>query len=81
MNQKYPGHPDGADKVNEKATKADDEKIGKHTIVASEPTTYDESEWHLIGKNCALTVDEKGTETEIPIEYEVRLNAVDPNNP
>ena len=81
MNQKYPGRPDSADKVNEKATKGDDEKIGKHTIVASEPTTYDESEWHLIGKNCALTVNEMGTETEIPIEYEVRLNVVDPNNP
>ena len=63
------------------ASKGDDEKIGKHTIVASEPTTHDDAEWHLIGKNCALTVDEEGTETEIPIEYDVKLNAVDPNNP
>ena len=81
LNQKYPGHPDGADKVNEMASKGEDEKIGKHTIVASEPTTYDETEWHLIGKNCALTVDDMGTETEIPIEYDAKLNAVDPNNP
>ena len=81
LNQKFPGHPDGADKVNEMATKGDDEKIGKHTIVASEPTTHDEAEWHLIKKNCALTVDEQGTETEVPIEYEAKLNAVDPSNP
>lgn len=78
LNQKYPGHPDGADKVNEAATKSEDEKIGKHTIIASEPTTYDESEWHLITRNCALTVDEFGTETEIPIEYDSQFNAVDP---
>jgi len=51
-------------------------ECGKHTIVASEPTTYDEDEWHLIGRNSTLTVDEKGTETEEPIRYdEQKLNA------
>ena len=81
LNQKYPGNPDAADKVNEAASKSDDEKIGKHTIIASEPTTYDDAEWHLISRNCALTVDEAGTEKEIPIEYDSKLNVVDPNNP
>lgn len=79
LNQKYPGSPDAADKVNDAASKGQDEKIGKHTIVASEPTTYDDAEWHLITKNCALTVDESGTEKEVPLEYDARLNAVDPN--
>jgi glutamine amidotransferase len=79
LNRKYPGHPDSPDLVNVFAIKGEDEKIGRHTIVASEPTTHDENEWHLIGKNCALTVDEFGTETEIPIEYDVKFNVNDPS--
>lgn len=75
LNHKYPGNPDAANAVNEEATKSNEDRIGKHTIVASEPTTYDESEWHLITRNCALTVDENGTEEEIPIEYDGGLNA------
>lgn len=78
LNQKYPGHPDGPDLVNKYAVKGEDERIGRHTIIASEPTTYDEHEWHLINKNCALTVDEFGTETEIPIKYDPKFNAQDP---
>ena len=81
LNQKYPGGPDGPDQPNEAATKSSDDKIGKHTIVASEPTTYDDTEWHLIPGNHALTVDEHGIETEIPLQYNPSLNAVDPNNP
>lgn len=49
--------------------------------MASEPTTYDDAEWHLIGRNGALTVVEKGTETESKIEYDEALNAVDPSTP
>lgn len=79
LNQKYPGSPDGADKVNDAATKSTDDKGGKHTIVASEPTTYDDAEWHLITKNCALTVDEFGTEKEVPLKYDAKFNVVDPN--
>lgn len=79
LNQKFPGHPDGANIPNEKATKPDDAKIGKHTIIASEPTTFDEAEWHLINPNCALTVDEHGTEKEVKLEYDPKMNAVDPN--
>ena len=78
LNQKYEGNPDSAHIVNEQAIHGPEERIGKHTIIASEPTTYDESEWHLINKNCALTVDEFGTETEVPIEYDPKLNAKDP---
>jgi glutamine amidotransferase len=80
LNMKYPGHPDSPDILNEYATKGEEERIGKHTIIASEPTTYDEKEWHLIGRNCALTVDEKGVETEVPVEYHEELNAEDPDN-
>ena len=79
LNHKFPGNPD-ADVVNEDAVKGGDEH-GKHTIIASEPTTYDQSEWHLINANCLLTVDEEGTETEVPLPYDSALNAEDPNAP
>ena len=78
LNTKYPGHPDGKEIVNEEAVLDKDEKIGKHTIVASEPTTYDEHEWHLIKANHALLVDEEGEEKQVEIEYDGELNAADP---
>ncbi|KAF9693373.1 hypothetical protein EKO04_008839 [Ascochyta lentis] len=78
LNTKYPGHPDGKELINEEAVLDKEEKIGKHTIVASEPTTYDEKEWHLIKANHALLVDEEGEENEVEIEYEEELNAKDP---
>lgn len=74
LNQKFPGNPDAPDKVNDEATKSDKDRIGKHTIVASEPTTYEEADWHLIGRNCALTVDEQGNEKEVPLQYDDALN-------
>lgn len=78
LNRKFPGHPDDPNRVNEMAIKEEDEQIGKHTIIASEPTTYDAEEWHLIGRNCALSVDEKGVETETEIKYDSKYNARDP---
>jgi glutamine amidotransferase len=77
LNTKYPGHPD-KDGVNEHSVFGENEKIGKHTIVASEPTTYDEKEWHLIKANHALLVDEDGVEREVEVEYGEELNARDP---
>jgi glutamine amidotransferase len=74
LSTKYPGNPDTANTENKEAIKNPNDRIGKHTIIASEPTTYDESEWHLIGANCALTVDENGVEKEVPIKYDSGLN-------
>lgn len=79
LNGKFPGHPDSKDLVNEEAIWGEDKKIGKHTIISSEPTTYDKGEWHLIDPNCALTVDENGVETEVEILYDEGLNAEDPD--
>jgi glutamine amidotransferase len=78
LNQKYPGHPDGAHLVNEAAQFTEQDKIGRHTIIASEPTTYEENIWKLIGKNCAFTVDEYGNELELPINYDLSLDAKEP---
>jgi glutamine amidotransferase len=78
LNTKYPGHPDGKDIVNEESRLGEEENIGKHTIVASEPTTFDEKEWNLIARNHALLVDRDGVEREVEVEYEEGLNARDP---
>jgi len=75
LNTKYPGNPD----IKNEAAVLQGERIGKHTIVASEPTTFDEEEWHLIGKNCALLVDEDGVEVQKALEYDAKeLDARDP---
>ncbi|KAJ4289038.1 hypothetical protein N0V90_011380 [Kalmusia sp. IMI 367209] len=79
LNTKYPGHPDAKELINEQAIWGEDKRIGKHTIIASEPTTYDQKEWNLIGKNSALMVDELGTETEVPLQYDAVLDAEDPS--
>ncbi|KAF2732960.1 N-terminal nucleophile aminohydrolase [Polyplosphaeria fusca] len=79
LNGKFTGHTDPESLVMEEPILDKNERIGKHTIIASEPTTYDKKEWHLISANCALTVDEEGVETEVPIEYDGKLNAEDPD--
>ena len=50
LNRKYPGDPDGIERPGRIATKAVEDH-GKHIIVASEPSTYVEADWELIGKN------------------------------
>ncbi|KZS87534.1 N-terminal nucleophile aminohydrolase [Sistotremastrum niveocremeum HHB9708] len=52
LNRKYPGHPDGKHLESlGKGELKDPEEHGSHLIVASEPSTYDEKHWELIGKN------------------------------
>jgi glutamine amidotransferase len=79
LNRKYPGHPDGPHLVNANAIMKEEDNIGKHTIISSEPTTYDEKEWKLVGRNCAFAVDEFGNEMEMPISYDESLNVDEPN--
>lgn len=50
LNRKYPDHPDGIDVSGRVSLKAVEDH-GKHIIVASEPSTYVENDWELIGKN------------------------------
>ncbi|PVH70515.1 N-terminal nucleophile aminohydrolase [Cadophora sp. DSE1049] len=50
---------EGAEGHNPQAKKSAREH-GKHVIVASEPTTYKDKEWTLIGKNKVVLVDESG---------------------
>lgn len=59
LNRKYPDHPDGED-VPHRYVGIPEENHGKHLIIASEPSTYKESDWELIGKNQFLVASPEG---------------------
>lgn len=71
LNRKYPDHPDGIQlpQKHEDSRKAS-EKHGDHVIVASEPSTYKEEDWTLIGKNQVLLVgvDGKAVLEDLPYD-------------
>lgn len=50
LNRKYPDNADGAARPNRYAG-IEASRHGDHLIVASEPSTYKESDWELIGRN------------------------------
>jgi len=51
LNRKYPGHPNGANLESVGKVQFKEEEHGDHLIVASEPSTYDQKHWELVGKN------------------------------
>ncbi|CCL99479.1 uncharacterized protein FIBRA_01497 [Fibroporia radiculosa] len=55
LNRKYPGHPNHVEESGQ-GDLGDESEHGEHVIVASEPTTYKEKEWELIGKNECVMV-------------------------
>lgn len=59
LNRKYPDHPDGIDVPPKVGGKAEEEH-GEHIIVASEPSTYRQQDWELIGKNQVLIAEPDG---------------------
>lgn len=77
LNRKYPDHPDGIEKGAQKGDRKSAEEHGRHVIVASEPSTYKDSEWHLIGKNQCLMVDTDGKPELENVPYEEAWNAED----
>jgi predicted glutamine amidotransferase len=77
LNRKYPDNPDGEHTANRFTGKAVEDH-GRHIIIASEPSTYKESEWHLIPRNSLVTASaEHGVEVA-PIAYKKEWNAEDP---
>lgn len=79
LNRKYPGHPNHkGDLANASGLKTK-ASHGKHIIVASEPTTYDEKEWKLLDGNTCLTVNGSGDIELEPITYDMALNGQSPN--
>ena len=74
LNRKYPERSDGSE--NPAAVKAKEEH-GGHVIVASEPSTYKESDWKLIKRNHFLTYE--GTDVKLtPVAYQDWWDAEDP---
>lgn len=54
------------------------EDHGKHIIIASEPSTYKEKEWHLIPRNSLVVAGaEHGVEIR-PVAYKPEWDAEDP---
>lgn len=72
LNRKYPDHPDGVE--NPSASKKSHEH-GKHVIVASEPTTYKNGDWELIGKNECLMVGDEANVTIQKVDVPADWNA------
>ncbi|KAB8360928.1 hypothetical protein FH972_024660 [Carpinus fangiana] len=68
LNSKFPDRPDDAS-TNFNALKKKEEH-GKHIIVASEPTTYKEKEWHLIKQNEMILVDSDGSVSFEPCSFD-----------
>jgi len=64
LNRKYEGG------VNEASNGLKASEHGAHVIVASEPTTYNEEEWNLIGKNECVMVETSGAVVVEAIKYE-----------
>lgn len=59
LNRKYPDNPDG-NNAPRREVGVPEEKHGRHLIIASEPSTYKESDWELIGKNQFLVAGPDG---------------------
>lgn len=59
LNRKYPDHPDGTNVPN-RDFGIPEERHGRHLIIASEPSTYKESDWELFGKNQFLIAGPDG---------------------
>ncbi|GAB7351039.1 hypothetical protein MBLNU459_g1523t1 [Dothideomycetes sp. NU459] len=78
LNRKYPDHPDGIEPdAHKRADRKDAGDHGRHVIVASEPSTYKDSEWTLIGKNQCLMVDTDGKPELVDVPYEDAWTAQD----
>jgi glutamine amidotransferase len=79
LNRKYPDHPDGLQVARSTASGQikNAEQHGSHVIVASEPSTYRDHDWLLMGKNQCLMVDTDGHPTLVDIPYNDSWNAGD----
>lgn len=79
LNRKYPGHPDHPNDthVPDREIGIPEEKHGRHLIIASEPSTYKESDWEVIGKNQFLVADPTGVFEIKDVPYGFSWDAAD----
>lgn len=57
LNSKFPDHPNASERT---AGGQAGIEHGRHFIVASEPSTYVEGEWEVVGKNCWVGCTSEG---------------------
>lgn len=77
LNRKFPDHPDGIEVPHRSAGRAAEDH-GDHLIVASEPSTYKQEDWHLVGKNQCVLAGPEGMEVR-DVPYERGWDAEDPS--
>ena len=70
LNRKFPGHPNQEDTRDANRLQSAKDH-GSHVIVASEPTTFVEKDWDLIGKNEAVLVTAHGEVSRQPIDIQL----------
>ena len=69
LNRKYPDNANGVD-VPSRSSGKDEAEHGSHVIVASEPSTYRDEDWELIGKNQYVVADADRNMELRDVEYE-----------
>jgi glutamine amidotransferase len=72
LNRKYPDCADGEENVGVCRMPGEH---GAHLIVASEPTTYKDEEWHLVAKNNCLSFSKGGSLKIEKLVYEKEWDA------
>ncbi|KAK4622009.1 putative glutamine amidotransferase DUG3 [Fulvia fulva] len=80
LNRKYPDHASGIETPNRWAG-IPEEQHGKHLIIASEPSTYKEEDWEVIGRNQFLIADADGVFKVEDCPYYEGWDAADPPPP
>jgi len=70
---------DVRDTVNHDAMVDRDVRKAKYVIVSSQPVTFHEKGWRLVGKNCGLAVDELGNVNEFPVRLDTGVDALGPS--
>lgn len=77
LNRKYTDHPDGIHIAGVTDVGKADSEHGKHLIIASEPSTYKEEDWELIGKNQYVLAGPEGGFKIEDLVYEKGWDAED----
>lgn len=77
LNRKYLDHPDGVEIAGVTDVGKADSEHGKHLIIASEPSTYKEADWELIGKNQCVLAEPDGTFNVADVPYDKAWDAED----
>lgn len=77
LNRKYLDHPDGVEIAGVTDVGKPDSDHGRHLIIASEPSTYKETDWELIGKNKIVVTEANGKFKVEDVPYEKDWDAED----